>query len=93
MQFSLADGTSQAQLDGTTTGIVVMVIVMFAALALFISLVYWSAREPGDRKGHQQSVRGQGSVGAVGRPVTSAGGQGAPYLLVDHAEPEEVSGS
>jgi hypothetical protein len=93
MQFSLADGTTQAHLDGTTTGIVVMVVVMFVALALFISLVYWSAREPGDRRGHRQSAWGQDSVGAVGRPVTSAGGQGAPHLLVDHAEPEEVSGS
>jgi hypothetical protein len=46
MQLSLADGTTQAHLDGTTTGIVVMVIVMFIALALFISLIYWSAREP-----------------------------------------------
>lgn len=93
MQLSLADGTSPAHLDGTTTGIVVMVVVMFVALTLFISLVYWSAREPRDRKGHRQSARGQGSAGAAERPVTSTGGQGAPRLLVDHAEHEEASSS
>jgi hypothetical protein len=91
MQLSLADGTSQAHLDGTTTGIVVMVVVMFVALTLFISLVYWSAHEPGDRKGHRQSARG--SAGAAERPVTGAGSQGAPRLLVDHAEHEEASSS
>lgn len=93
MQISLADGTSPAHLDGTTTGIVVMAVVMFVALTLFISLVYWSAREPRDKRGHRQSAGGRGSAGTAGRPVTSPGGQGAPHLLVSHAEHEEASGS
>ena len=56
MQLSLAAGTTQAHLDGTTTGIVVMVIVAFLALSLFISLVYWADREPRGRP----PVRSQG---------------------------------
>jgi hypothetical protein len=90
VQLNLADGTSPAHLDGTTTGIVVMVVVMLPALALFIALIYWSARDPGDRKGHRQSA----TAGAAARPVTNAGGYGAPLLLVDHVErDEEASGS
>jgi cytoskeletal protein RodZ len=90
MQLSLADGTSPAHLDGTTTGIVVMAVVMLIALGLFIGLVYWSAREPRVSPAHQQPASGRGLSGAAQRPVTSTASQGASYLLVDHAEHEEV---
>jgi hypothetical protein len=82
----LADSTSQAHLDGTTTGIVVMIVVMLPALAFFIGLIYWSARDPGDRKGHLQPAGGQGAVGAAERPMATAGGHGASRLLADPVE-------
>ena len=56
MQLDLAAGTTQAHLDGTTTGIVVMVIVMFIALALFISVIYWADREPRRPPGGSQGL-------------------------------------
>ena len=86
MQLILAEGTSPAHLDGTTTGIVVMVIVMLIALAFFIGLIYWAARDPADTKSHRRTALGQGPGGAAGRPVAKAGGQGAPHILVDHDE-------
>jgi hypothetical protein len=49
MQLILAAGTTQAHLDGTTTGIVVMVILAFLALILFISLIFWADRAPRSR--------------------------------------------
>jgi hypothetical protein len=49
MQHSLAAGTTQAHLDGTTTGIVVLAIVALLALVAFISVIYWAAREPRPR--------------------------------------------
>jgi hypothetical protein len=49
MQTSLAAGTRQAHLDGTTTGIVVMVILAFLALILFIAVIFWADRAPRSR--------------------------------------------
>ena len=46
MQLTLAAGTTQAHLDGTTTGIVVMVILAFLALIAFIALIFWADRAP-----------------------------------------------
>ena len=87
----LAETTSQAHLDGTTGGIVVMMAVMLPALALFIILIYWSAREPRARKGHLQPATSLGSAGAAGRPVTAASGHGASRLLAENVEPDEVT--
>ena len=56
MQFSLAAGTTQAHLDGTTTGIVVMVILAFLALILFISVIFWAARAPRRPPGQSQGL-------------------------------------
>jgi hypothetical protein len=95
MLHYLAEGTPPARLDGTTTGIVVMIVVMLPALAFFIGLIYWSARPsaPGGA-GQPQPAIGQSSAGAAERPVRSSAGHGAPPLLVEHVEhDEQVSGS
>ena len=86
MQFYLAAGTSQAHLDGTTTGIVVMMAVMLPALAVFIGAIYWSARVPHANRSHRPATS-LGSAGTAGRPLASARGDG---LLVDHAGHDQV---
>ena len=104
MHLNLADTTSQAHLDGTTTGIIVTIVVMIPALAFFIGLIYWSARGSGDSKGHPQPAPSLGSAGAaevpvsVGagaaeRPLTNADGHGASALLVDHVQQAEQAPS
>lgn len=96
MHLNLADTTSQAHLDGTTTGIIVTIVVMIPALAFFIGLIYWSARDSGDSKGQLQPATSLGTAGAAGLPqslgsaavaeppLTNADGHGASRVLVDH---------
>jgi hypothetical protein len=38
--------TSPTQLDGTITGIIVIVIVAVLGLAILIGMVFWAARQP-----------------------------------------------
>jgi hypothetical protein len=96
VHLNLADTTSQAHLDGTTTGIIVTIVVMIPALAFFIGLIYWSARDSGAKKGQLQPATSLGSAGAAQQPVTvgsaraterplaNADGHAASSLLVDH---------
>lgn len=106
MHLNLADTTSQAHLDGTTTGIIVTIVVMIPALAFFIGLIYWSARDSGAKKGHLQPAPSLGSAGAAQQPVSvgsaaatggslaSGDSHAASRLLVDHVgHAEEASTS
>lgn len=69
MHLHLAEGTSLAHLDGTTSGIVWMIFVMLPALGLFLGVIYWAAREPRTSKGQLQLAGGQGGAGAAERTV------------------------
>jgi hypothetical protein len=70
MHLHLAAGTPISQLDGTTSGIVWMIVVMLPALGLFLGLIFWAAREPRASKEQLQVAGGQSGPGAAVPIVT-----------------------
>jgi hypothetical protein len=83
----LAEGTPQSRLDGTTSGIVVLIVVMLPALAFFIGLIYWSARNPG--RGYLPSAGTAGPAEPAEQLVTAASGRPGSRVIVQHVEPDD----
>jgi hypothetical protein len=78
MHLHLAAGTPISQLDGTTSGIVWMIVVMLPALGLFLGLIFWAAREPRVSKGQLRMAGGQSGPAAAGPIVTVERDAGVP---------------
>jgi hypothetical protein len=83
----LAEGTPQSRLDGTTSGIVVLVVVMLPVLAFFIGLVYWSARNPG--RGYLPAAGSPAAAEPAEELVTAASGRPGSRVIVQQVEPDD----
>ena len=84
--------TSLAELDGTLSGIIVMIIVMFLALAVLIGLVYWANAHPEVAGTGRPRMPDQPPGGiTTGRAHTVIGGESVPAPGPDEHELGQAS--